>query len=129
MTTSKPTTPHPQHGNPPAAASAFRPTRALHDFRSRENALAYPILVHSHLRWDWVWQRPQQFLSRFARRHPVLFVEEPMAVDGVTSPRAALREVSCVPNLTILRTEFPPAMLRDRAAIDPEQRRLVLATL
>jgi glycosyltransferase involved in cell wall biosynthesis len=33
--------------------------------------------VFSHLRWNFVWQRPQQFLSRFAERHPVLFVEEP----------------------------------------------------
>ncbi len=27
----------------------------------------YPIVVHSHLRWDWVWQRPQQFLRRICR--------------------------------------------------------------
>ena len=26
----------------------------------------YPIVVHSHLGWDWVWQRPQQFISRFS---------------------------------------------------------------
>lgn len=37
----------------------------------------YGIVVFSHLRWGFVWQRPQQFLSRFARKHPVLFVEEP----------------------------------------------------
>src|SRR5690349_10567606 len=41
-------------------------------FSAQEN---YPIIVHSHLCWDWVWQRPQQFLSRLSRRHPVLFVE------------------------------------------------------
>ena len=37
----------------------------------------YGILAFSHLRWDFVWQRPQQFLSRFAEENPVLFVEEP----------------------------------------------------
>jgi len=37
-----------------------------------------PIIVHSHLRWDFLWQRPQQLLSRFAADHPILFVEEPM---------------------------------------------------
>ena len=26
-----------------------------------------PIVVHCHLRWDFVWQRPQQIFSRFAR--------------------------------------------------------------
>lgn len=31
----------------------------------------------SHLRWNFVWQRPQQFLSRFAAKHPILFIEEP----------------------------------------------------
>ena len=35
----------------------------------------YGIVVFSHLRWSFVWQRPQQFLSRFAETHPVLFVE------------------------------------------------------
>ncbi|MGH7214542.1 MAG: family 1 glycosylhydrolase, partial [Tepidisphaeraceae bacterium] len=37
----------------------------------------YGIVVFSHLRWGFVWQRPQQFLSRFAKKHPVLFIEEP----------------------------------------------------
>src|SRR5580692_11684346 len=35
----------------------------------------YPIIVHCHLCWDWVWQRPQQFLSRLSARHKILFVE------------------------------------------------------
>ena len=39
-----------------------------------------PIVVFSHLRWDFVYQRPQQLLSRLARRRRVLYVEEP--VDG-----------------------------------------------
>jgi hypothetical protein len=37
----------------------------------------YPIIVHCHLRWDFVWQRPQQFLSRISKKHRVLFVEGP----------------------------------------------------
>jgi glycosyltransferase involved in cell wall biosynthesis len=37
------------------------------------------ILVGSHLRFDGVWQRPQQIVTRLARRVPVLFVEEPFA--------------------------------------------------
>lgn len=35
------------------------------------------IIVFSHLRWDFVYQRPQQLLSRLARKHPIVFVEEP----------------------------------------------------
>jgi glycosyltransferase involved in cell wall biosynthesis len=36
-----------------------------------------PIVVYSHLRWDSVFQRPQQLLSRLSRSHSVLFLEEP----------------------------------------------------
>ena len=49
-----------------------------------------PIIVHSHLRWDFVWQRPQQLLSRFALRNEVLFVEEPIYCDDVADPRLEL---------------------------------------
>src|SRR5262245_4316637 len=43
---------------------------------AREHASgSWPIIVHSHLCWDWVWQRPQQFISRLSERHKVLFVE------------------------------------------------------
>ena len=41
-----------------------------------------PIVVcHSHLRWDWVYQRPQHLLSRLARTWPVLVEEEPVFDD------------------------------------------------
>src|SRR4030081_2940735 len=46
-----------------------------------------PIIVHSHLRWDFVWQRPQQILSRLAAHAPVLFVEEPIFLDDLSSGR------------------------------------------
>jgi glycosyltransferase involved in cell wall biosynthesis len=42
----------------------------------------WPIVVYSHLRWDFVFQRPQQILSRLAAHRRVFFVEEPMAGDG-----------------------------------------------
>jgi Glycosyl transferases group 1 len=44
------------------------------------------LIVHSHLRWDFVWQRPQQILSRIAVTNPVLFVEEPVLRDDITLP-------------------------------------------
>jgi glycosyltransferase involved in cell wall biosynthesis len=48
------------------------------------------IIVHSHLRWDFVWQRPQQLLSRIAATNPVLFVEEPVLFDALTEPHLDL---------------------------------------
>jgi UDP-galactopyranose mutase len=37
-----------------------------------------PLLVFSHLRWDFVYQRPQHLLSRFAQKQPVFVIEEPI---------------------------------------------------
>ena len=48
------------------------------------------IIVHSHLRWDFVWQRPQQLLSRIACRNPVLFIEEPVLLDDLDAPTLEL---------------------------------------
>ena len=36
------------------------------------------LLAFSHLRWDFLRQRPQHLLSRLARRWPVIFIEEPV---------------------------------------------------
>ncbi len=59
-----------------------------------------PILVcHSHLRWDWVYQRPQHILSRLARRWPVIVEEEPI-FDG-RAP--GLDVIPAAPGVTVLR--------------------------
>ncbi|WP_222129997.1 UDP-galactopyranose mutase [Bordetella genomosp. 13] len=36
------------------------------------------IICFSHLRWDFVYQRPQHLMSRFARDLPVYYLEEPI---------------------------------------------------
>ena len=59
--------------------------RASRPLNTPVSATSYPLVVHSHLRWDFVWQRPQQILSRLSRRRPVLYVEEPVFVDDVAS--------------------------------------------
>ena len=46
---------------------------------------ARDLVCFSHLRWDFVYQRPQHLMSRFAREGRVFFVEEPLAFIG--SPR------------------------------------------
>ncbi len=40
------------------------------------------LVVFSHLRWNGVYQRPQQLLTRLATRGPVIFVEEPVLDAG-----------------------------------------------
>src|SRR3954454_5529613 len=50
------------------------------------------LVVLSHLRWDFVWQRPQQLISRLADRWPeVWFVEEPMVSAGATRVRLRMQ--------------------------------------
>jgi UDP-galactopyranose mutase len=52
-----------------------------------ENFQKFPDLIClSHLRWNFVWQRPQHLLSRFAKRQRVFFVEEPI-VSELPAPR------------------------------------------
>jgi glycosyltransferase involved in cell wall biosynthesis len=43
------------------------------------------LVVLSHLRWDWVWQRPQQLISRMSANQKTWFVEEPLSPPGRTS--------------------------------------------
>ena len=52
----------------------------------------FPLIVQSHLRWDFVWQRPQQLLSRMAATAPVLFVEEPILLDDVRAAHGAVAQ-------------------------------------
>jgi glycosyltransferase involved in cell wall biosynthesis len=40
------------------------------------------LICYSHLRWDFVYQRPQHLLSRFARDRRVFFIEEPIVSEG-----------------------------------------------
>ena len=43
---------------------------------------AFDIVCLSHLRWNFVFQRPQHLLSRAVQERRVLFVEEPLYGDG-----------------------------------------------
>lgn len=52
------------------------------------------VVCVSHLRWDFVWQRPQHLMSRLAHRRKVLFVEEPTIVAGSGEPELRVRQVA-----------------------------------
>jgi UDP-galactopyranose mutase len=66
-----------------------------------------PVLVFSHLRWDFVYQRPQQVLSRFAADRRVVFVEEPLRDDDGGGPRWERAE--CAPGVTCCRPRLAAA--------------------
>jgi UDP-galactopyranose mutase len=47
---------------------------------------AHDLICLSHLRWNFVFQRPQHLMSRFARTQRVFFFEEPL-LDDVDEPQ------------------------------------------
>jgi glycosyltransferase involved in cell wall biosynthesis len=66
------------------------------------------LIVLSHLRWDWVWQRPQQLVSRLnkAPGRKTWFVEEPLTPQGVEVPQNRLGTAE-VDGLTRVWLEIP----------------------
>jgi UDP-galactopyranose mutase len=75
-----------------------------------ENLLVYnsgdwmqTIIVFSHLRWDFVYQRPQHLLSRLAQYYRVIFFEEPVFQEG----EASLNISTPLPNLMVCKPITP----------------------
>ena len=79
------------------------------------------LLCLSHLRWNFVYQRPQHLMSRFARTYQVLFFEEPVASEAanpwldVSMPEEGVR---------VLVPHIPAAQIGTREA-EAAQRRLL----
>src|SRR5436190_1387087 len=86
---------------------------------------SWPIIVHCHLCWDWVWQRPQQFISRLSRRHKILFVETVAPAPDLARPLARYRTAQNFPNVTILTLQFPSWRWGDGKYVDGERKRIV----
>ncbi len=61
------------------------------------------IITFSHLRWDFVYQRPQHLLSRMAAQRHIYFVEEPVFDEGPPHWELLTPE----PNITVLRPHTP----------------------
>jgi len=66
-----------------------------------EHPQNYDIAVFCHLRWQFVYQRPQHLISRMAKSMKVLFIEEPIAFEADQENTANLIMVN--DNLHILQ--------------------------
>ncbi|MGN6703880.1 MAG: FAD-dependent oxidoreductase [Burkholderiaceae bacterium] len=64
------------------------------------------IFVFSHLRWDFVYQRPQHLLSRLAEHYRIVFFEEPEFREGA----AALECMQPATNITVCKPYTPVDM-------------------
>ena len=78
------------------------------------------LLCFSHLRWDFVFQRPQHLMTRFARTHDVHVWEEPMFEPGI-DPRLETRKAG--DHLTIVTPFLPDGI--DEFAVEDQLRQLL----
>jgi UDP-galactopyranose mutase len=89
---------------------------------SRSRKANYPadLVCLSHLRWDFVYQRPQHLLSRAAQTRRVFFIEEPVLDEG--SMRLDIRETDSGVKVVVPRL---PAGLQSEVAREAVLRQMV----
>jgi UDP-galactopyranose mutase len=78
------------------------------------------LVCFSHLRWDFVYQRPQHLLSRFAKERRVFFVEEPTFGEGPMRLDVSVRD--CGVHVVVPRL---PQALESEGALDAVQRGMI----
>jgi len=71
------------------------------------------LLCFSHLRWDFVFQRPQHLMSRFAREMSVIYWEEPVDIGANETAYLKVREVQDAPGVRIVAPHLPQGMPED----------------
>src|ERR1700743_3143915 len=67
------------------------------------------LICFSHLRWDFVFQRPQHLMTRFAKERRVIFWEEPVAAAPDAPSRLDTR--ICPDSGVMVATPVLPAAL------------------
>jgi glycosyltransferase involved in cell wall biosynthesis len=78
------------------------------------------LFCFSHLRWNFVWQRPQHLLTRAAQTYDVFFFEEPVLKPGVT-PHLDISFVA--PQVSVLVPVLPEG--RSQADLASLQKELI----
>ncbi|HEY0004640.1 MAG TPA: glycosyltransferase family 1 protein [Pyrinomonadaceae bacterium] len=78
------------------------------------------LVCLSHLRWDFVYQRPQHLLSRFARERRVFFIEEPVFEEGPMRLDVSQRE----DELYVVVPHLPKDLISD-VALEAVQQGLI----
>ena len=82
------------------------PASSIQTWQGHRGETATTLICFSHLRWDFVFQRPQHLMSRFAKDSTVVFWEEPRFVPDL--PAARLDTRLCPDTEVIVATpEFP----------------------
>jgi UDP-galactopyranose mutase len=63
------------------------------------------LVCFSHLRWNFVFQRPQQLMSVLAASYSVVFWEEPIYIDAIAAP--SIDTYSPINNVTVIVPQLP----------------------
>ncbi|KEQ52429.1 UDP-galactopyranose mutase [Sphingobium chlorophenolicum] len=77
-----------------------------HESGSIEVGDTHTVICFSHLRWNFVFQRPQHLMSRFAARSRVLFWEEPCHIAGLEQPGLHV-ETCAATGMTVITPQLP----------------------
>src|SRR4051794_888839 len=68
------------------------------------------LICFSHLRWNFVFQRPQHLMSRFARQMDVIYWEEPVEIGRRETAFLQVREAQDAPNVRVVVPHMPEGM-------------------
>ena len=68
------------------------------------------LICFSHLRWNFVFQRPQHLMCRFAREMTVIFWEEPVEIGDKETAYLQVREAPDAPNVRVVVPHLPQGM-------------------
>lgn len=71
------------------------------------------LLCFSHLRWDFVFQRPQHLMSRFAREMDVIFWEEPIEIGPKETAYLKVREAEDATGVRVVVPHLPEGMAEE----------------
>ena len=71
------------------------------------------LLCFSHLRWNFVFQRPQHLMNRFAREMNVIYWEEPVDIGPRETAFLQIREAEGASNIRIIVPHLPEGMPDD----------------
>ena len=71
------------------------------------------LLCFSHLRWNFVFQRPQHLMSRFAQEMNVVYWEEPVDIGERETPFLQVREAQDASGVRIVVPHLPAGMPED----------------
>ena len=72
------------------------------------------LICFSHLRWDFVFQRPQHLMTRFARDMKVIYWEEPVDIGAKETPFLSERGAEGFPNVRVVVPHLPEGLSEEK---------------